>query len=255
MPSETVDVERRLCISGGSLGTSPWILKRVELVDGREVIPLVKADSAFSRFVTGLSRGMSDMDYLDTLRDLRTKATIAACVDQESESFMEGGEKAKKRQRVEARVREDRGELPPLVSLSLPNFTNETGQVIEGVTVRTIPTMNANSVFKVEASSQALAYIREAMLHSKKSEPIRGLKGKVMYSKARKRWFGLRKTVDGKTSKKGFVGHASESDDEGAFDRAKQWAETPLEDQHENSGDDALDQTTEQLGSAEASNP
>ena len=249
MSSEGVEVERRLCISGGSLGTTPWILKRMDVVDGVEFIPLVKADTAFSRFVTGKRRGLDDMGFLERLRELRTEATLKASQEGEGEGFMAAGMKAKKRQKSDARQKEQNGELVPVVTLNLPEFTNMDGRTIDQLQLKVIATLDTGRVLKVEATREALAYIREAMLDSKTTQPPQhqGIRGSVRWSKGRSCWVGLRK-INGKTQHKGFKKTEEEDNDDEAFERAKNWAENADgDDDDDDEGDGTMDMTTEQM--------
>ena len=85
MGDETpAEITRCVRINGGmspSGGHGQWVIDDVRTVDGVEMIQLVKRDFGFSRFVTGVSKGLTKLTFLDELRQMRTQATIAACND------------------------------------------------------------------------------------------------------------------------------------------------------------------------------
>eukprot|EP00972_Heterocapsa_arctica_P021262 3129900-Heterocapsa_arctica.AAC.1 len=79
MADEPATIAVCTVISGGKCGDLPWIPNpaHLEVIEGRQFIHLCKRDFGFKRFV-GEKSAFHKMFYLDTLRGLRSKASLAS---------------------------------------------------------------------------------------------------------------------------------------------------------------------------------
>eukprot|EP00972_Heterocapsa_arctica_P015356 2262732-Heterocapsa_arctica.AAC.1 len=111
---EAVTITVCTVISGGKCGELPWIPNpaHLEVIDGQQYLQLCKRDFGFRRFV-GVKAAFHKMFYLDTLRGMRTKASLASYSSAGGGLFDElPSAAAKKKQRKDAHVAMAQGDAP-----------------------------------------------------------------------------------------------------------------------------------------------
>ena len=74
-----IAVERQLLISGGRLGSKPWVVKDVEKIEGSDYATIAPKDTGLRRFLLGQSkyvadRALKDIIFLDDLKAGRNNA-------------------------------------------------------------------------------------------------------------------------------------------------------------------------------------
>ena len=145
-----VIIERQICISVPNQFGKPWVVDKIEMVDGVEFIQLAQANRDFQRFVGG-KHGKQDWTGLKDIRQLRHDASMAALVPSDG---LFNNERLQKRAKKEARSKKD--ELPPHVLVELPAIAGEGP-----LSVKMLPSIDVNSVLCVELTSPALSRIRQ----------------------------------------------------------------------------------------------
>ena len=171
----SVSIERRVVVKGGGCKLTPWILPSVSVLDGKEFTQLTKRDSGFCRFVSGSPSGSRGMSFLDELRRKRSAATLAACSQPASnEQLFEATPTAAARKKLKqaAIAQQERGEMPDLVVLDLPRIIGQDGVEVGPIKLAVRSSLDISSNVWVELTSEALTYIRAAMLASEPLAPM-----------------------------------------------------------------------------------
>ena len=76
MDEPNCTIQRASVVNGGGCKRNGWVITDSELIDGVDFIKLNRLDSGFCRFVSGQTKGMPDMKFMEKLRWMRTQATI-----------------------------------------------------------------------------------------------------------------------------------------------------------------------------------
>ena len=74
VPAETIKTTRSIVVSCGEK-VQPWVIADVDIIDGVEYLALKSTDGGFHRLVTGTSRGITNSNCINKLKDLRANAT------------------------------------------------------------------------------------------------------------------------------------------------------------------------------------
>lgn len=154
---EEVVIKRSMAIYGGSLKRK-WNVEKLVTIDGIEFMELTLRDKGLVYFLGKHLRSRS-ASLLCTLRNLRHDAMLKATEqDANAAAALFGdapniGVRQLKKQRRNTRDAEERGDLPKMVTISLPH----TGAAVK---VRTA--LNRLSNVWVEATAVALAAIRQS---------------------------------------------------------------------------------------------
>jgi hypothetical protein len=192
MADEPTTIAVCTVISGGFCGDLPWIPNPslLENIEGRQFIRLCKADFGFRRFV-GV-KTFNKLFYMDSLRGLRSKASLAI-------SSAEGGlfdelpsVRAKKRQRHDAAVAMEQGAAPATVQLQLPALTAPDGTEVAAMVMVVKFCAQAAPAVVVELTPAALTYVKYAMLSSEQEAPPRARKSVVHWRESRMRYIANR---------------------------------------------------------------
>ena len=155
------EITKCVRIEGGkSTEKGKWILDDVRMVDGLEMIPLVKHDAGFARFVTGSKGGLTKLAFLNELRQMRTKATIAACND-----GLFAVPTSDRRAFVEQKRKWLRDGIPGIVEVELP-----TCEQYEARKIKVQGSLNFGAVVWVELNASVLDHIACCMRTSYKEE-------------------------------------------------------------------------------------
>ena len=66
-------ISRCYCVYGGLLGSVPWIVETVDIINGIEFVPIQKKQLGLRRYVLGKCNidAMRDYTFIDELRALR----------------------------------------------------------------------------------------------------------------------------------------------------------------------------------------
>ena len=171
-----VSIEMRVCVTGGALGSIPWILSEIETVDGVQYVRLSKLETGFSRFVFGGYRqrdnSLTDSGWLDILRGYRNKAQTPPARD----NPMFAGMKSRRTPRRRPAARSVELELPPIADH-------------DGVRCRALTSSNPRSSVSVELKANVLSYVRAAIIeHGKSGSPIKRERPVVQGERRLCRW-------------------------------------------------------------------
>lgn len=170
---------------GGALGSVPWIVPEIELVDGIEYVKLTKLDTGFERFVLGGYRqgqnSMKDVTWLDTLRVLRNKAQLPK----------------KDTNPMFADMKVRRTPVKQVVSTTFVELQLPPLQTHEAVQFRVLTTSNPRACASVELRSDVLSYIRAAIIeHGKCETPTKRERPSVQGERRLCRWYNMRRKDD-----------------------------------------------------------
>ena len=79
-----VGITTRVCVSGGALGSIPWVISEMENANGVQYVKLSKVDTGFERFVYGGYRqkenSLKDAGWLEQLREQRNAAQTLSLI-------------------------------------------------------------------------------------------------------------------------------------------------------------------------------
>ena len=218
-----VSIQKIITVNGGSLKRSPWTLQTVEEIDGHTFVPLKKIDQGFCRFVTGSSKGLFELGWLDELRKLRTTAQRAT---ESGGLFAEPGARPKRRRKVTAAAVPE----PSYITVDLPAFEYEGGKV-DAISMLVKAEPMTFTHISVELDPDNLAYIRHALLASgipakKRAKPPHdGVYHKVRWLTRRHGWQARRGPDQSRTK---FFKVGKQDDELGVADvrdLAKRWAD------------------------------
>ena len=195
-----VTVSRCLSISLEGAKCQPWIVQDAVLVNGTEYIHLKSSCSGFCRFVVGKLRfSGAGSQSIPELQQQRTVATLEHVVkEDQGESIFDDvlpTEKCRKRARKTALEKQ---QLPDYVTVHLPDIV-DGDNIIDGVAVKMLPSIDRRAAVHIEVTPQNLAYIRTAAnaaeSDSKRNEELRRSgDANVRWRADRKVWLALRGT-------------------------------------------------------------
>ena len=160
----TVRIERKVCIRGGGCKRMPWIPAGLQVLDGIEFVALSKSntgrgggkiDTGFIRFCLGQVRSSQALNNaMDKLREHRMHATLQTVAP--TSDLFEQNERAKKRQRAQARD----AELPTYVTLAMPEFDSPDG-IVRGIDMKVVPSLSLKPKLCIELREDVLTYIHK----------------------------------------------------------------------------------------------
>ena len=107
------DIKRCVEIEGGKLSKLPWTVTE-NVVEGVLMVTLTKTDTGFSRFVSGTNKGIIHTSFLDSLRKIRTEATIKAC-----EGLFESTDMTRRAKKALKEQWKNAGAIPQMVDVVL----------------------------------------------------------------------------------------------------------------------------------------
>ena len=162
-------------MKGGGCKRDGWVVTDCELIDGKEFIKLTRGDSGFCRFVSGHSKAMRDMKFMEKLRWLRTQASIelgkppeegVALFDSSSSKEKTDSRRDKKQMKESSKDLHQRGELPLTCKVTLPQVQDENGNVFASREVVVKTCLDPKAVVTMEFKSEALDHVRCLLLTS-----------------------------------------------------------------------------------------
>ena len=197
-----VSLERRICVhvhEGEGNKTYPWALNKVDTVDGIEFIKLQKADRGFLRFLgSERYKSIENLIVLDQIRHLRSQATMKSVVDAEANALFGDTKRQTLLKRAEAHKAAERGELPSMVTIALPEFRDSEGNVWPSLECKVIACLDPRQPVSVELRSVVLQHLRELVRNYHKEEDASG-----PASSANCRWMRDRKAFIAKRMENG----------------------------------------------------
>ena len=211
-------------ITGGLLKRNPWVVENVQIVDGVEMLPLVKGSVGFGKFVSGDRHGLARMDFLDRMRQMRLKATIEACND----GLFEVPTNDVKAFRAQKKKWQMDG-VPGLVEVKLPAIDGYPSRY-----VKVQSSLDIRTLLWVELNADVLDHIAVCMRMScNEDHQCRVKVGPgVRWSKSRKCYMARRANKRMKI----FRADPDASDEDIALDDARNealaWAERDTDDEH-----------------------
>ena len=222
-----------MTVGGGGCNKSwPWVVQNLETANGIEFIQLSKRDTGFHRFVSGKVAGARDMDFLDHLRSLRQLATLQACREPGPVALFDAeappSKAAHKKAKREATQSRERGDMPSVVTLELPGFTDVDGQQVLAISARVKSGIDTTANVWLEFTTAALDYLRRAMVASDSSGRKQRTKQEpgVSWRQSRKRFIAVRVSSSGSKSQKTFAPDNSDTEGmEQAKELARAWTQ------------------------------
>ena len=173
--AEACTIQRAFVVNGGGCKRDGWVVTDSELIDGTDFIKLSRLDTGFARFVCGNPKGMRDMKFLEQLRWLRTEASmkLGKFESEDSESLFDTSadetkatKKQKKHQMQTSKAMQDRGELPLVCTVTLPEVQVDDGVVIASKIAKVKTCLDPKALVAIEFRSDILDHIRALLLHS-----------------------------------------------------------------------------------------
>ena len=238
-----IELTRCLVVNGGGCGKTPWTLTNTSVVDGREYLSLSKRDFGFARFVAGDTKACRPMTFLDTLRRLRTDASILCC---SGESLFDvqlpQKKRAKSQQRAACLEAARRGDLPATVMVELPAVRVEGEDEVPAISMRVKSSLDPHECVAMEVTVENLTYVRMAMRASCSSSHGRAASicAGVRWDKKRQAFIAKRLQPNGKHVFRTFRPDTEdEVDCAEAQDMARRWADGEDVDVEEADGEDA----------------
>lgn len=221
-----VQIERHVVVTGGCCKRDPWLIRSVDLVDGVEFIVLGKKDPGFCRFVADPPQKVRAMDFLDTLRKLRTEASMRI---PEEHSLFEAIPTRAARRSLKRRCADmhAQGKMPDIVVLNLPELHLDEKRV-PGIHMKVKASLDITSNVSVELQPQCLDYIWHAMQASaatgEKKRVARCAQG-VRWLRDRRVYMATRESVEGGKQYRSFRPRVAddEVEEHAALQRARQW--------------------------------
>lgn len=157
-----VVIERRVAIRSNGSKLS-WVLVPDE-IEGREFVKLAKSDGGFSRFISGTTKGCTNMDWLAELKRLRTEASINLAVPCDQTLFdREPSHSELRANKKQATLLQQVGDLPKLVKVKVPDI-DINGETVKGLDLTCVTCLDIKTPVQVELTSDAMHYIKMAML-------------------------------------------------------------------------------------------
>jgi hypothetical protein len=192
MAVEPTTIAMCTVISGGKCGDLPWIPNPsfLEDIDGRQFIRLCKADFGFRRYV-GVQT-FNKMFYMESLRGLRSKASLAISNDEGGLFDELPSVRAKKKQRQDAVVAMEQGAAPATVQLQLPALTAPDGTEVAAMVMVVKFCAQLAPAVVMELTPAGLTYVRYAMLASVAEALPRARKSVVHWRESRGRYIANR---------------------------------------------------------------
>lgn len=167
MADEECKIALCTVISGGECGDLPWIphLEHMEIIGGRQFIHLCKRDFGLKRFI-GAKAPFHKMFFLERLRGMRSKASLAVSSNAGGLFDEEGSVRAKKKQRKDALDASVNGAAPETVQLHLPALTTPDGTEVAAMVMDVKFCAQLAPAAVVELTPAAMRYVKYAMLAS-----------------------------------------------------------------------------------------
>jgi hypothetical protein len=141
---------------------APWVIQNSECIEGVDFIALPKCCTGFSRFVSGSTRGIANMTFMNMLKELRTAAVTGArggaCCAFEATTITKYDVQRLKRRCVV-------NGLPEFVEITIPECEHE-GNVVPAHTMKVKATTDDAAALCVELTAENLACIKAGMLAS-----------------------------------------------------------------------------------------
>lgn len=186
-----VGLSRCWCVTGGSLGTVPWVISKTEEAAGVTFIRLHKADSGFERFVLGGYRGsvksLKDMTWLDWLRNERNRVQLEDTTPPTEAKPMFADMKKRKPPPVCKR------DMPTVVTIELPELEDHPA-----ISVRVLTASNIRSNVAVELRADVMQYVRKAIIgQGKRETPTKRERPEVEGERNMCRWMQMPRTKRG----------------------------------------------------------
>jgi hypothetical protein len=201
----------------------PWVVQDLEIIEGVEFISLVKDDTGFSRFVSGSTRGIFNMTFMNQMKKLRTTALTGV----RDGAFEDCAPTRWQNELLKQRCK-DHG-LPDFVEITIPECEHD-GHRVPARRMKVKSSVDDAAALCVELTADNLACIRAGMLASMKEAKQEDSPGKVINTKA-VRWRGERNAFlaarscssEGKLEYKTFK-LTGDSDKEECMEHAYKWA-------------------------------
>ncbi len=196
MADEQCTIAVRTVVSGGSCGDLPWIPQpaALETIQGQLFLHLCKRDFGLQRFIGASKSSFHKMTFLERLRGLRSKASLAASSNAGGLFDEEGSARAKKKQRKDALDAAENGAAPATVQLQLPALATADGTEVPAILMLVKFSAQIAPAAVVELTPANLTYIKYAMLASAELEIVaaRSRKNNVHWRGSRGRYIANR---------------------------------------------------------------
>jgi hypothetical protein len=201
----------------------PWVVQDLEIIEGVEFISLVKDDTGFSRFVSGSTRGIFNMTFMNQMKKLRTTALTGA-----RDGAFEDCTPTRWHNELLKQRCKDHG-LPDFVEITIPECEHD-GHRVPARRMKVKSSVDDAAALCVELTADNLACIRAGMLASMKEAKQEDSPDKVINTKA-VRWRTDRNAFlaarscssEGKLEYKTFK-PTGDSDKEECMENAYKWA-------------------------------
>jgi len=201
-------IEVKRCIKLTCDGQKPVYIDDVTVVDGAEFVEFSTRDHTLCRFLVGHSdKPLRRSSALEKLKQLRLQATASACCEAEPGLFADTpadeSVSLSKRRRKDLREKQEKDEVPPIVTVNLPALDQATDG--DGYAMRMLSSLDTKKSVAFELTAQNVNYLKRLLTNDENIPPERitsNITG-VRWRKDRAAWLAT-KTLDDKVMSKSF---------------------------------------------------
>ena len=183
---EPLTITHQVCLTGGNLQQRPWVLRNLEMVEGRQFWLMNKSESGFSRLITGVTQNnpLKDYVFFDELRTMRNNAMLNA-PQAPNTKYMRN--KLFRTTQMRCMTSETR-----ILEVHVPKIEHE-GEEAPATVLRFKRTDNLAERVSIEIDPGSLNYIRLATLQRGKRPASRSRPHKSETPDPRVKWWARRK--------------------------------------------------------------